>query len=248
MTTVNPIPPVMRLWPIIVFLFGLISARAEKLPDVNVDTVVFKLLGKHSGLIAKGTCQQQQRDDPKPISIPMDFMLSEGRMRIEIDLGAAKEEGSLFDSTGRLKKSGMNRLVKIVRADTGKTLAIFASWNCYVEIPAASIYTDLLDTNKYTLTGVAAGKDSVNGRVCNKSRLLLADKSGGRLSINAWYAPDLGHLPVQIQALSSSIDTVTFDQVKTSKIEAAMFEPPPGAKRYNTIMEMLAEEIKRHRK
>ena len=90
------------------------------------------------------------------------------------------------------------------------------------------------------------GKETVDGRACVKNKIIVTDKEWKKHEATVWNVTDLKKFPVKIETTEQGqAVTMLFKDVKLSKPEANLFDPPSDLKYYSMMSLMQQEMMKR---
>jgi hypothetical protein len=88
------------------------------------------------------------------------------------------------------------------------------------------------------------GKETVGGHPCVKNKAVITDDEGKTHEATVWNASDLNKFPLKIETTEEGrTTTMVFQNVKTSKPDAALFDPPADYKKYDNMQAMMQQEI-----
>jgi hypothetical protein len=165
--------------------------------------------------------------------------------------GNTRTEMSLEDITGspippaqisQMKAMGMNNVIVITRPDRQVAYLVYPDLKAYAENPIHDpSATNSLDSFKLESTEV--GKEDVEGHPCVKHNAVVTDGLGAKHEYTVWNATDLKQFPVKIESTAGTQTTdIYYNNIKLSKPDASLFEPPAGFKKYGNIQSLMIEE------
>jgi hypothetical protein len=87
---------------------------------------------------------------------------------------------------------------------------------------------------KFRLEKTRVGKETVGGRPCDKTKVVLRSETGEKHEALVWYANDMNDFPVRIQMEQpDALVVMDFRDVKFARPESTQFEAPAGFVRYD---------------
>src|SRR5205807_8871042 len=127
---------------------------------------------------------------------------------------------------------GVDKMVSITRPDKKATYTVYPGLNGFIESPLYD--KDAKKTREdFTIEAKELGRETVEGHDCLKNQTTIIDKEGNRHEATVWNAADLNKFPVKIeQTENGNLSTLLFKDVKVTKPEDSMFEPPSDLKKY----------------
>ena len=134
-----------------------------------------------------------------------------------------------------LKAFGIDRMVTILCLDKGIAWQLFPGLQGYVEVKldwaAAKSETNTLRTVRIDKAPV--GEDSIDGRVCSKSQLMGSVKGSEFRPVGfIWQGKAMKGFPLQLELNTAGLGlNLKLKDVKTVRLDAKLFEVPPGYKR-----------------
>ena len=142
-----------------------------------------------------------------------------------------------------MKAMGMDRTVMISRPDTKTSYMVYPGLSAY----AASPLQDPDATkpaSSFKVETTELGKETVDGYDCVKNKVVVTDDQGKAHEFTTWNATDLNKFPVKIEMNEQGHElTMVFKNVKTSKPDAALFEPPADFKKYDSPQALMQQEM-----
>jgi hypothetical protein len=114
----------------------------------------------------------------------------------------------------------------------------------------APVYLSTGVTGVTTVSEVAGPvSDRVNGHPGHEADLSVALDDGTTASFTVWRASDLQDFPVRIATLKTDPPfVINFSEVRTEKLSPALFAPPDGFTRYDSVEAMTGEMVLRRSK
>lgn len=87
----------------------------------------------------------------------------------------------------------------------------------------------------------------MDGHPCVKTQVTVTDDKGNKYEPIVWNATDLKKFPIKIETTSQAhTTTILFTNVKLSKPEASLFDPPAGFKHYDSPQALIQQEMMKH--
>lgn len=178
--------------------------------------------------------------DGGTMSMPGKIAFEGGKSRFELDL--LKSDKMPPEAIAHMKAMGMDQMVMISRPDKKVAYMIYPGLKAYAEQPlndsAAKPEAD------FKLKIEELGKETVDGHPCVKNKATVTDDQGQKHESIIWNATDLKKFPVKIEQTTEGVaSTISFKDVKFSKPDAALFEPPTGLKKYASMQSLMQEEM-----
>jgi hypothetical protein len=205
----------------------------------QISAAMTKLFGENQAFSA--TLQNEvQMAQGETISMPGKIAFDSGKSRFEMNMSEAKGSAMPPQAVAQMKSMGMDNMITISRPD--KNLA-------YIVYPGLKAYAEMQDTNSPSQTGLKMektelGKETVEGHPAVKSKATVTDDKGKTHEFTVWNATDLKNFPVKIETTEQGTAvTMLFKDVKFTKPEASLFDPPTDFKKYDNIMEMMQQEM-----
>jgi hypothetical protein len=175
--------------------------------------------------------------------------------KLAFDSGKSRFEMSLSDATGtqmrpemaeHLKSMGMDRTITISRPDTKTSYLIYPGLSAYAASPLQDPNATKPESS-FKVETSELGKETVDGHACVKNKVVVTDDQGKAHEFTAWNATDLNKFPVKIEMNEQGhAMTMLFKNVKTSKPDAALFEPPSDYKKYESPQALMQQEMTKH--
>lgn len=231
---------------------GLVSAYAQPgrraggmgmggPPGPRFDGSMAKLFGENSDFSANVETRANTGPQEGDMTIPGKIAFSQGKSRMEMDMGEMKGGRMSPQSLGQMKSMGMDKMIMISRPDKKVNYTIYPGMQAYVE----NAMTDPGQTEAPEDLKVATtelGKETVDGHPCIKNKAIVTNKEGEKHEAIIWNATDLKKFPIKMeQQEQGNTMTMLFKDIKLSKPDAGLFEPPSGFTKYASMPEMMRE-------
>jgi len=188
-----------------------------------------------------GNMELQVNSPQGPMTVPGKIFYLEGKSRFEMDLAGTKSPALPPGAAAQMKSFGMEKMIVISRPDKKASSMIYPGLQAYYEEPLQDA------DNDYKIEQTELAKEKLDGHDCVKNKTVVTDKDGSKREFTVWNATDLNKFPVKIeQTEDGNLSTMTFKDVKLSKPEEKQFDTPPtDCKKYENIMAILQEVMKR---
>ncbi|MDD4869888.1 MAG: DUF4412 domain-containing protein [Kiritimatiellae bacterium] len=202
-----------------------------------------KLFGKNSAYTATLEMQTMIAAQNQTMTMPGKVAFDSGNSRFEMDMSEAKGGAMPPQAAVQMKTMGMDKMIFISRPDRKVGYMIYPNLNAYAETPiqeqdAAKIEAD------YKLETTKLGTETVDGHPCVKNKAVVTDDKGNKHESIIWNATDLKDFPVKIETVEQGNSiTMLFKDVKLSKPNGILFEPPADSKRYDNPMVLMQTEM-----
>jgi hypothetical protein len=207
-----------------------------------LDTGMRKLFGTHKAWTADAQMELLQPGAASPIVMPVKMAALDGKYRTEMDLTRVQGAGMPPGAAEQIKAMGMASVVSLGRPEKKVGYLIYTDLKAYVEtaLPEEAVKGE--DAFKLELT--EAGKETVDGHPCVKSKFVVTDDQGKKREGQVWKATDLNQFPLKLQFSEQGVETtLSFKGVKFDKPAAALFEAPAGFKRYESPQALMQEAV-----
>jgi hypothetical protein len=163
----------------------------------------------------------------------------DGSIRLDLDMTRMKSTQIPAAAVDTIKQMGMDQLTTVIHPEKKKILLIYPMLHAYAEIPMSKEEAAEADKT-FKIERNKIGRETVDGRACEKDNVILTDNKGGQQTIVVWYAGDLRDFPIQMQMPEQGNFIVfNFREVKLVKPEARQFEAPEGLARYDSAEKLI---------
>ncbi len=224
----------------LIVLSGLTAlAQVPGGSPAGMNAGMLALFGKNNAFTAKAEAQMSDGAKEVVASVPMDFAMLDNKIRAEIDMTQAKNKNAPPGMIDALKRMGLAHVVTIVRPDKKVAYVIYPEQKMLLK--RAFSAEDAASVDKtFKIAATALGKETFDGHECVKNKSIVTDDQGQKWEFTTWNAADLKDFPIQIQTTErQNSSSIHFSQVKLTKPEATLFEPPTGYTEYKDEMEMM---------
>ncbi len=208
---------------------------------------MISLFGDNTAFSSRAEFQVLDRDQKETDDMPLSYAFSNGKMRMEVDLGQLRGAEVPAQFLATLKQFGMDQTIVITRPDKKLTWSIYPRAKSYVEI-AMSKDEVAAQTASYKLDKTPEGRETVDGHVCEKSKMTLTGDKGEKAGdATVWSATDLRSFPIQIRMANDANNTKLnrFRDVKLAPPDAKEFEVPGSLTKYDSPEALLDALSKR---
>jgi len=223
------------------FNFGLCSYA--QMPGASPGNIAFlRIFDQHK--LFSSTADMRITDNSKDtMDVAFGIALAEGKVRFEVDLANAKGSMISPEVVSQMKAVGMDRAVSVMRLDKKRLYVIYPGLKAYADVVMPDESVQSL-TKTLNIQKTPQGKETVASHPCTKTLVTLTDEKGRKEQITAWEASDLKGFPIQAQLFESGQNIVIkLRDVKLTRPDAKLFEPPAGYKKYNDVQALMAQAI-----
>jgi len=207
----------------------------------NLSGRLSKLFGDHPGFSATMEIQTAITSDEN-VTYPGKVAFADGNSRFEMDATKAKGIG-VGNVAAQMQAMGMDKMIVISRPDNKLSYMILPGLKAYAEIPLKD--SDVVKSqDQFKIESTEVAREKVDDHDCVKNRVVISDNEGNKHQLTAWNATDLNKFPVKIeQTEGGSLTTILFKDIKLTKPEANLFDPPSDMTRYTSYGEMVQKEM-----
>jgi hypothetical protein len=164
----------------------------------------------------------------------VDFAMLDGKVRLDVDLSTIKSKQLPAETMASFKAAGLDKLATVVRPDRKSALLIYPGVQGYVEVPMSPEEAADVD-RKFKLEKTRLGRETVDGRSCEKNKVVISSGPGGKHEAIVWYATDLTNFPLRVQMLQEGTTVVMeYRNVKFVRTDSRKFDPPVGYTKHAT--------------
>jgi hypothetical protein len=210
---------------------------------MNLSGSTAKLFGDNKAF--SGSMVVDANTQQGPVTVPGKVAFLEGKARFEMDMAETKSPAIPPGAAAQMKSMGMDKMIVISRPDKKVSYMIYPGLQAYLEMPMADSEVDKPDSES-KLEETEIGKETLAEHDCVKKKAVVTDKDGSKHESTVWRAGDLNKFPVKIeQTEGGNMSTMTFKDVKLAKPDTKQFELPDNYKKYDNIMGIMQEVMKR---
>ncbi|MGZ5518814.1 MAG: hypothetical protein ACXWJX_14055 [Limisphaerales bacterium] len=226
------------------FLLCAFSGNSNaQVPGAGAGNVAFlRIFDQHKAFSA--TADMHITDNSKDaMDVSFGLVLSEGKVRFDVDLANAKGSMISPEVVSQMKAVGMDRAISIMRLDKKRLYVIYPGLKAYADVVMPDESVQSL-TKSLKMQKDPQGKETVASHPCTKTLITLTDDKGQKERITAWEATDLKAFPVQAQLFEAGQNIVIkLRDVKLTRPDTKVFEPPTGFKKYNDMQTLMAQAV-----
>jgi hypothetical protein len=209
----------------------------------QISAAMAKLFGDHSAFSASMESQVKMSTSGDPMSIPGKMAYDAGKFRFEMNLTEMKGSQLPPQAAAQMKAMGMDNMVTISRPDRKMSYIIYPGLTAYAEMPIKDPDADSSSTD-FKIETTELGKETVEGQECVKNKVIVTGPKGDKHESTVWNSVSNKKFPAKIETMEQGMaTTMIFKDVKLSRPDSSLFEPPSDYKKYNSIMELTQQEI-----
>lgn len=223
-------------------LLGALNSAPAQLSmgePTGVNSAFVHLFAPNTNWTAKVDVQALDGQRKEWVSLPMEMTMQGSSIRMDMNLEQLKSKELPGIAILGLKQAGMTRVTTLVRPDLKATYVVYPGARSYLNLPVEGADLEAMQKGYQTERG-ALGKAAVEGRVCEKNRMVV--KSGGSVALEAvtWNAPELSGFPVVVETTERDKTIIMkFRDVKFAAPDKKIFELPAGYTEYRNAQAMI---------
>jgi len=190
------------------------------------------IFGPHTAFSASARVTEKDQINAVVRVKEMSYAFLDGKLRIETD--AAKDSELSPDAVRDKQARGTDRTVRISEAGKQTALILYPALNAYREVsqPRRAAPPPIIDK-------VKVGEETVDGHPCVKQQIAITDDAR-RVDVFTWEATDLQAFPVRVVIVHGDTTyTIKFLSLKLARPAETLFEPPPHARKYDTLDQLI---------
>jgi hypothetical protein len=212
----------------------------------SMNGAMIALFGSNTTFSARAEFLVLNRDQKEMENMPLGYAFSNGKMRMDIDLGQFKSTEMTPQFLPTLKRFGMDQTIVIARPDRKLTWSVYPRAKSYAEIPMSKEEISAQAAN-YKFDKSPEGRETVDGHDCAKFKITLTTGKGEKTDATVWSASDLRSFPIQMRMAIDADSTmvIKFHDVKLSPPDEKQFEAPGALTKYDSPEAMLDALAKR---
>ena len=224
---------------------GSVQAQMGRMPGPGYSRAMLKLFGENPTFTADVEIQSGTAGETQ-MTIPGKMAVDKTKLRFEMNLANARGGQMNPDTANQMKTMGMDKTITISRPDLKLNYIVFPGLNSYVSSPLQDPDANKPDS-AFKVDTTELGKETVDNHPCVKNKMVVTDDQGKTYESTVWNATDIKNFPVKIVTSSEQGTTATihFKNIKTSKPEAALFDPPADYAKYNSTQELMMEQMQK---
>jgi hypothetical protein len=209
-------------------------------PNFNGSTA--KLFGQNTAFSATVEVQITTPQG-QTMSMPGKLAFDSGKSRYEISIGDAKGTQMQPGMAEHLKAMNMDTTITITRPDKQTSSVVYPGLSAYIESPLQDPDAAKADSS-FKMDSTELGKETIDGHPCVKNKVVVTNDAGKTHESTVWNATDLKNFPVKIEMVEQAHTmTMLFKDIKTSKPDAALFDPPADDKKYDNLSALMQAEM-----
>ncbi|MGB7769415.1 MAG: DUF4412 domain-containing protein [Verrucomicrobiia bacterium] len=232
------------------FVFGLLclnlAVHAQMGPGhgPHFDSALEKLFGHNQSFSSTLEMQMKAGDDGNTMVMPGKIYFDAGKSRFEMNMSEMKGHQMPPEAAAHMKAMGMDKMVTITLPKDKTAYLIYPDMQAYV---VTQVSDTEAATNDFKMETTELGKETVDGHPCVKSQVVVTDPEGNQHESTVWNATDLNKFPIKIEQSEEGHEvTMLFKDIKLSKPDASLFNPPAGYTKYDSMPAMMQAEMMKH--
>jgi hypothetical protein len=208
----------------------------------QISAAMAKLFGENQAFSASVE-NEVQMSKGNTMTLPGKMAFDAGKARFDMNMSEAKGNAMPPQMVAQMKSMGMDSMITISLPDKKLTYLIYPGLKAYTEMPTSDAGAGKAGT-EMKLETTELGKETMDGHPCVKNKAVVTDDQGKTHESTVWNATDLKNFPVKIETTEQGTAiTMLFKDVKLTKPEASLFDPPTDYKKYTNMMEMMQQEM-----
>ncbi|MGC3959823.1 MAG: hypothetical protein QM813_18425 [Verrucomicrobiota bacterium] len=240
----------MRLRLCVAIYFAITLSALAQLggpASTGVSASLIRLFGTNNAFTAQAEVQVLDKNSKELISTPMSFALTDGRIRVEVDVNRMRNKMEP-DALAKVKPLGMDNVVSIIRPEQKAALIVFPKLSAFVKLDMPPNEAQAFLT-RAKIERTTLGKEKMEGHPSVKQRVVITDDSGKKSEATVWTATDLRDFPVCVATREQEGTVVVrFRQIQFARAAADRFEPPPSFTECSDIQTLLAGPVVKYMK
>lgn len=226
----------------IITLACSVHAQPGRMGGPRFSGAMAKLFGDNTTFSADVEFQMTMSAQ-QSMSMPGKISFDAGKSRFEMNLSDAKGSQMSPGLAEHMKAMGMDQTIVISRPDAKVVYMIYPGLTAYAETPLQDP-GDAKSDSAFKIEMTELGKETVDGHPCVKNKAIVTDDQGKTHESTLWNATDLKKFPIKIEMTEQGrTTTMLFKNVKTSKPDAALFNPPVDYKKYESQQALMQQEM-----
>jgi hypothetical protein len=236
-------------WLLAAVIFLAVKAASQSMvpgSGAGMNSALLKLFGNNAAFTARAELRVLDNKAKKETTfMPMKFAMLDGKVRVDMDTTQIKSQEIPPEAMADIKKMGMDSVIAIKRPDKKTSLFLYPSLQACVE--TAMSKDEIADTARnYKVEKTKLGRETVEGRACDKNKVVLTSDQGQKVEATVWNAPDLKDFPVKIQMADPENTIVfTFKDVKPGRPDPGQFEAPEKYTKYDNAQRLMMAAMAR---
>ncbi len=224
-------------------ILGQTSSHAQGAP-AGFNKTLMKIFGKNNAFTATADIKvSDEKSSKETANISMEMAYLEGKVRADVDMANMKTAELNAQALAQMKQMGMDKMSTIVLPGKKSMLIIYPAFSGYAEMPMAKDEVTALDKEP-KMEKTVLGKETIDGHPTVKNKVIMTDEQGKTQEITVWNATDLKDFPIKMETTENGSKVLmTYKNIKLSKPDISLFEPPKGYKKYDSAQEMMMEKM-----
>jgi hypothetical protein len=249
----NAMKPILRAWAGLLLLLGLLPVTPVKaqtsdgLDPAVISFLLTNVFGAHHSFT--GVADIQVNEPGMPSTLQIGLCRQGDKYRVFLDFANFQGGAATAPLMRLMRQMGTDKIINIMRLDKGVTWRVYPGVQAYHESTIALQTEGATEETKTSLAAILkskmdradAGEETVNGHPCAKKQIRLVN---GREQLDIgflWLARDMKDFPVRIELRNDGTPfVITFKEVRTTNVDARLFEVPAGYQKYKGIAEITA--------
>jgi hypothetical protein len=208
----------------------------------GMNPVMTRMFGDNKNFTANADLNMHDPKSGAPMSVTMVFIMSDGKMRTEMDITQIKGGQFPPNVMASMKQMGIDKMVSISRPDKKVAYTVYPNLKAYAEMPMSEEQVAAMGKD-VKIEKTSLGKETINGHPCEKNKVVMTDDSGPQ-EILVWNATDLHNFPAQMQMTESgNTIVIAFRDIKLGQPDAALFDAPSGLTKYDSAQQLMQTEM-----
>jgi hypothetical protein len=224
-----------------VALQGQVPAGSQ----AGLNAAMLKLFGDIPGFSSKAEVRLVEKGSADVVTMTVDFAMRDGKARMDLDMGAMRSKQLPPETLAAFKVAGLDKLATIVRPDQKSTLLIYPAVQSFTEMPMSKDEAGGLD-RKFRIEKTPVGRETIDGRNCEKNKVVISADNGEKHEATVWYAADLRNFPLKVQMDQAQMTVILhYREVKLVPPDASRFEAPAGFTKHATAEHLMQNAMMR---
>lgn len=200
----------------------------------GMDAALARLFGEFTAFSADATVQVYDREEQEILSAPMKFAISDGNIRMDVEMSKLKSKDLPSGAAASLKQLGMETASTLILPEKGASYVIYPGLESILRVPLKP--EALKSSGKdLRLEREEMGRETLDGHPCIRYRVNVSGASGATQKALTWNAQDLNGFPVQIQVLDGDhLVIMRFRKPNLAAPVASLFSLPGGYAQYDS--------------
>ncbi len=229
-----------------VFLAGPGPAAAQFAPGAGdvpgLDHAMRKLFERVEGFTSTAVMTIGGNGQNVVLTVAMSML--NGDTRTEVDLARMQGAAMPAEMLSRLKAAGMDRMITLSYAKSGRSLMIYPGMKAYAEITSARAAGE--KAPECPLEKSVTGTEAVSGKNCEKSTVKVKCEGSPEVVLTVWSDKSRNDLPVKLAMTQDGVNlSMEFENFKEGKPDAKLFGEPEGFQKYASMQELMTANLQK---